>query len=105
MKLEPVISGNCVVISDNRRGNSDIYMYDLDSKTETQITSDKASQIEPAISGDKIVWTDRRNQNTDIYMYDLTTKKETQITTDKAEQTQPAISEKHYRLERYPEWQ
>ena len=33
-EMEPAISGSRVVISDNRRGNSDIYMYDLSSKTE-----------------------------------------------------------------------
>jgi beta propeller repeat protein len=52
-------------------------MYDLSTKTETQITT-SGTAFEPAIYGDKIVWRDFSN-NADIRMYDLSTKKETQI--------------------------
>ncbi len=86
------ISGDKIIWRDNRNGNYDIYMYDLATETERQITNDFEDQRDPAISGDKIVWTDRRNGNYDIYMYDLATETERQITTDSISQYDPAIS-------------
>lgn len=50
--MKPAISGSRVVVSDYRRGDPDIYMYDLNSKTETRITFDSFTHMEPAISGD-----------------------------------------------------
>ena len=67
------ISGDRAVWVDNRNGNTDIYMYDLATQTEVQITTNTAGQMYPAISGDKIVWSDGRNGGWDIYMYDLYT--------------------------------
>jgi beta propeller repeat protein len=86
------ISGDKVVWADFRNGNFDIYLYDLTTNTERQITTDAADQYSPAISGDKVVWVDSRNGNCDIYLYDLTTNTERQITTDAADQINPAIS-------------
>ncbi len=71
--------------------NSDIFMYDLSSGTETQITSNTARQSRPEIYGDKIVWDDNRNGNYDIFMYDLSSGTETQITSDGSGQYNPAI--------------
>jgi len=90
-QLNPDIYGDIIVWTDNRNGNSDIYMYDLSTDQETQITTDTASQSGPSIYGNKIVWTDNRNGNSDIYMYDLSTDQETQITTDTASQSGPSI--------------
>ena len=63
--------------NDTRNGNSDIYMYDLSTGKETQITTNQAAQNPPSIYDDKIVWQDKRNEGWDIYMYDLSTGKET----------------------------
>ena len=71
--------------------NWDIYMYDLSTSMETQITSNNSTQSNPAIYDDKIVWQDLRNGNWDIYMYDLSTFTETQITTNESNQSEPAI--------------
>ena len=82
------IQGDRIVWADNRNeageteywnysGNWDIYMYDLSTSRETQITGNNSTQLNPVISGDKIVWQDNRNGNWDIYMYDLSTSKET----------------------------
>ncbi len=85
----PSIYGDRIVWVDWRNGNRDIYMYDLSTSKETQITTNKSDQTDPVIYGDKIVWLDMRNgENTDefywggqdVYMYDLSTKKETRIT-------------------------
>jgi len=66
-------------------GKLDIFMYDLATHKETQITT-SGTAYEPDIYGNKVVWTDCRSIYpavfvSDIYMYDLDTKKETQITT------------------------
>ncbi len=96
----PAIYGNRIVWTDARNGvydiygnveNLDIYMYDISTKKETQITTNESNQSLPAIYGDKIVWVDDRNGNADIYMYDISTKKETQITKNKSAQDEPAI--------------
>jgi len=85
-KFGPAISGDKIVWS---VGN--IYMYDLSTKEERQITTTGQSR-NPSISGDKIVWEDSRNGNLDIYMYDLSTGNERQITTDTNGQFSPSIS-------------
>ena len=99
----PDIYGNRIVWQDSRNGggerywslsgNWDIYMYDISTQKETQITSNESIQINPAIYGDKIVWQDFRNGNWDIYMYDLSTSTETQITHNSSDQTSPDIYE------------
>jgi len=73
--------GDIIVWSDSRNDPDpenyndirDIYLYDVENKIETQITSDAADQYRPVVHGDIIVWVDERNENEDIYAYDLTT--------------------------------
>jgi len=100
IQRDPVIYGDRVVWQDARNGGSldqygdfvgnwDIYMYNLSTQQETQITSNKSYQIWPAIYEDRIVWQDARNGgnfgdwgatgNWDIYMYNLSNSKETKI--------------------------
>ena len=82
-----------IVYQDDRNGNWDIYMYDLQETiaTESQVTTNLANQIEPAIHGEVIVYQDDRNGNWDIYMYNVFTKTETRITTNTASQQYPEI--------------
>ncbi|WP_095642876.1 PKD domain-containing protein [Methanosarcina spelaei] len=63
------IYGDRIVWTDSRNGNSDIYMYDLSTHNETQITTRESYDFSPDIYGDRIVWNDYRNGNGDIYMY------------------------------------
>jgi len=117
-QIDPVIYGDIIAWTDARDVNlteedmnlglqdillfnTDIYMYDLSSGEEKQVTVNESWQEGPAIYEDRIVWTDMRNSNltsddwmqwnVDIYMYDLTSGKETQITTDGSNQLLPAI--------------
>ena len=59
--------------------NPNIYMYNLSTNKETQITTSKSAVGKPSIYDDKIVWVDNRDGKDDIYMYDISTKKETLI--------------------------
>lgn len=90
----PDIAGTYIVWQDHRSGNWDIYLFDLSTKSETQITSDPGEQISPVVSGQHIVWEDRRNGSAkpDLYLYNLSTQTESQITSDRAGQFSPAIS-------------
>jgi len=85
----PAIYGDRIVWLDNQDG--DIYMYDLSTGKETQITNNPSSHGNPAIYGDRIVWEDWRNGNSDIYMKDLSTGLETQITCNQSYQSYPSI--------------
>jgi len=42
---------------------TDVWMYDLDSSTETRITNNDESQMFPKVSGDTIVWAESRTDS------------------------------------------
>ncbi|WP_197018479.1 Ig-like domain-containing protein [Methanoculleus sp. MH98A] len=77
----PSLYGSVVAWEDNRHGNPDIYMTDLDDPSggEQRITSDSADQVAPAISGSIIVWEDKRVPARSIFMYDLSAEKEMSV--------------------------
>lgn len=72
--------GNPVGNENGNIGKLDIFMYDLTTHKETQITT-SGTAYKPDIFGSRIVWQDYRNEDSDIFMYDLDTHKETQIST------------------------
>jgi beta propeller repeat protein len=81
----PDISGDWIVYSDSRNGNSDIFAFQISSGTEIQVTTGPKEQISPLISGNLIVWIDQRNwdgqsdrylRGNDVYGYDLSTGQE-----------------------------
>ena len=86
------IYGERIVWEDYRDKNStSIYMYNLSTHKESQITNNESDQKNPTIYVDKIVYEDYRNGNWDIYMYDLSTSKEKRITTNVSDQFDPDI--------------
>ncbi|WP_229395547.1 PKD domain-containing protein [Methanosarcina sp. DH1] len=102
--LKPRIYGNRIVWMDGRNGGSldegnwadgnwDIYMYDLSTCTEYQITTNESTQKYPDIYEDKIVWEDNRSidYKFDIFMYNLSTKKETCIYNEICQNDNPKI--------------
>jgi len=90
--IHSAVYGERIVWEDYRNEDStSIYMYNLSTHKESQITNNESNQYYPAIYDDKIVYEDDRNGNWDIYMYDLSTSKETQITTNTSDQYYPAI--------------
>ena len=82
------MSGNKIVWADWRNGNGDIFMYDISSNQETQITTNLASDTNSQILGDKIVW--QREGN--IYMYDLQTEQEITIADSVFYENNPKLS-------------
>jgi beta propeller repeat protein len=88
----PAIDGNRVVFQDRRSGNYDIYMVDVSTNVETQLTTNTGNQTYPSISGTRVVYLDDRNGNTEIYMTDVTTGVETRITTTTSIKQAPSIS-------------
>lgn len=67
---------------DWRNGNADIFMYDLETAKETQITTNIYNQQNSAVYNDFLVWKDNRNGNYDMY----------RLITDSKEQTRTALS-------------
>jgi len=87
-KLSPKIYRDKIVWEDLRH----IYMYDLETDKETQITNN-VTEVNPEIYGNLIVWEDYRNgnENSDIYMHNLLTGDEIQLTSALNNQSVPAI--------------
>jgi len=102
-QYDPVICGDMLLWSDYTEGYKNIFMYNLTTSTETQITHNESYQEYPDIYSpvpdiyaDRAVWVDYRNSNvdpwnTDIYMYNISTSTESQITTDGSFQSNPVI--------------
>ncbi len=67
-QTDPAISGDLVVWSDDRSGNSDLYLYDLAANAERPLVVAEGDQIQPAIDGGLVAFTDSRNGNNEIYL-------------------------------------
>lgn len=88
----PDIYNDWIVWQDNRNGNWDIYMYDLNTRKEMKIITGETSQYDLDIGSGNIVWNNLRNGNQNkIYVYNVSASKETQITTNKSDKWLPAI--------------
>jgi beta propeller repeat protein len=77
----PAIYVDKIVWADYSNG-SKIYMYDISTKKETQISSNASNVVDPAIYGDKIVWAESNYDELfpyEIHMYDLSTSKDSVI--------------------------
>lgn len=86
----PAIYEDKIVWHNSQNGVSDIYLYNLSTSTECQVTFNREA-YDPAIYADRIVWTEYHNGNSNIYMYNLSTSKETQITNSEFWQLDPDI--------------
>ncbi|HEX5334824.1 MAG TPA: hypothetical protein VFW55_03020, partial [Propionicimonas sp.] len=82
------ISGRVVVWQDVRNGHdADIYAYDLDTRSETRLTTTGTDQTLPRIDQGTVVWQDAIDAtNSDIYAADLATATVTQVTADESVQ-------------------
>ncbi len=90
-QYDPAVSGDYVVWQDERHGNSDIYLYEISTGTETQITDEESrNQFTPDVSDDYVVWWN--DLGDDIYLYEISTGTETQITDEAGDEITPAVS-------------
>jgi beta propeller repeat protein len=103
-QVNPEIHGNYVVWKDMRNNegdlkdfpdnyNSDIYLFDLSTGTEKQITTNDQSQFDPDVSGDHIVWLDYRSGKPEVYLYNLNTGTEIQISKNNGDCTDCGIEQ------------
>lgn len=62
-QTEPAIDGDLVVWNDDRNGNADLYLYDLQAKEERPLVVGSGRQSRPAIDGELVAFTDDRDGN------------------------------------------
>ena len=53
--------------------NSDIYIYNITTRQETQVTTNDQSQFAPEIFGNYIIWLDYRSGKSEVWLYNLIT--------------------------------
>ncbi len=93
---DPAISGKNIVYRCHTDENYQIFVYNLETGLEQQITKGNYLHMNPAISTAGIVWEDYRDSpdafsNPDLYLYDLSTSIEKPVCTTDSRQTLPAI--------------
>ena len=87
----PRISKNLVVYQEDSNILPVIYLYNISSKTTTQITSDPNGQFTPAIFGNRIVWSDSRNGISNIFINGTTPGMERALSPSGSDQSNPDI--------------
>src|SRR5437899_5211998 len=70
-QLDPSISGDIVVYTDQRNGNDDIYFMNLSTGVETRVTTSTAPQRLHDVSGGLIVYTDLTPPAARIHTYEI----------------------------------
>lgn len=72
-QTDPAISGDNIVYTDNRNGNKDIYLYNLNTKTEIDLTPGTPNnQYLEDVSGSNVVYTNVTAQGgSDIDLFDV----------------------------------
>jgi PGF-pre-PGF domain-containing protein len=94
----PSIAGDLIAWEDYRWGTawqSAIYLRDLNTGDERQLTTKSLEQVSPTLTGEIIAWEDKRDGLVSIYMYDLDDLddgEEMSVPTPGGEQLYPAAS-------------
>ncbi|MGA1872157.1 MAG: hypothetical protein ACMUHY_00665, partial [Thermoplasmatota archaeon] len=91
--MTPVIYGNRILWTKRTAWDSDVCMYDIETKEETRIASSDYAEYSPNIYEDTVVWVDTRHGNPDIYMYDLETEIKTRVSRSPDNDVFPSIHE------------
>jgi len=88
----PVISGSRIAWGDTRDNSWNIWLYDLQTKTEVQATTGPYNRVSYALSGDRLVYQDERYGNSDLFLLDIPSHSELRLTHDNHSQILPDIS-------------
>ena len=67
----PQIDGNYIVWQGLDGVTTDIFLYEIDTWTTTQLTFDGYNDVDPQISGDNIVWEGGSSSNREILLYNV----------------------------------
>src|SRR5581483_2070766 len=92
---EPAISGNNLVFTAGATDNAQIWLHNLDTGTETPLSSTtEHHRGNPRISGNIVVWEDEREGagRQDIWGYDLSTGQEFPVVTGGDDQYDPDVT-------------
>lgn len=91
---EPQLSpnGNEVVYASASEAGVDLFVLDLTTNVERQLTFDEYANWSPSWSpdGTRIAFASSRNKNVDIYILDVVTLEVTRVTTHKADDIHPS---------------
>jgi len=97
-RSHPRIFGDKVVWAENRNGNSDIYLYNLTTRTEQRLTNGESDASKPSIYANRVVYVDRRSDQSNpgrdainIYLKDLSSGIARPLTSDSKFQSEPTI--------------
>jgi TolB protein len=85
-------SDSWMIFISNRDGHDEIYRYNLQNQTETQLTKDSLTSLNPSRSSDEgwISFTSRRGGDWDIFIMATDGKNQWDVTNDPAVDIQPA---------------
>ena len=84
--------GDYLVYKDDSSGDWDIYLYDLSSGTETQISSSETTDISPEISSGYVVWQSLVSGVWQIAIYDLSTGNSWSVSNTSTHEITPDVS-------------
>ncbi len=88
-QFRPVISGDLVVYTDDRIGTFDIYLYDLSTDTEVQVTTSSFAELHPDVDQGLVVYA----KNAEIFLFDVAAGTHTNITYHPSLQAGPSIGD------------
>ncbi|MDP3565116.1 MAG: PKD domain-containing protein, partial [Methanoregula sp.] len=90
-QYSPSTWGDYIVWEDQRNGGSFIYLYNIATGDERQISSLTSSAHSPRIQGNSVVWYESNTQGSDIYLYNIPSGITTRVTNYPAEKTLPSV--------------
>lgn len=80
-----------VVYADDRHGDYNIYLFDLDTKQEQRISTSSSHELNPDVYGERIVWRQGGFNTWNVYVHDLATGVTSPVTSSGSVGFKPSI--------------